>query len=72
MVLTILTALHMDHKKWATPDTLNAEHFLENGEFKKKESVLPFSMGEWEWRGKKPESFLIPSFYFSLETSTAI
>ena len=47
MVLTILTALHMDHKKWATPDTLNAEHFLENGEFKKKESVLPFSMGEW-------------------------
>jgi cytochrome P450 family 2 subfamily J len=46
MVLTNLTALHRDPKEWATPDVFNPEHFLENGQFKKRESFLPFSMGE--------------------------
>ncbi|XP_052572799.1 cytochrome P450 2J3-like isoform X2 [Peromyscus californicus insignis] len=46
MVLTNLTALHRDPKEWATPDTFNPEHFLENGLFKKRESFLPFSMGK--------------------------
>ncbi|KAL6030885.1 hypothetical protein STEG23_032330 [Scotinomys teguina] len=46
MVLTNLTALHRDPKKWATPDTFNPEHFLENGQFKKRESFLPFSIGK--------------------------
>ncbi|KAL1776758.1 cytochrome P450 2J3-like [Sigmodon hispidus] len=46
MVLTNLTALHRDPKEWATPDTFNPEHFLENGQFKKRESFLPFSMGK--------------------------
>ncbi|KAL6030924.1 hypothetical protein STEG23_026898, partial [Scotinomys teguina] len=44
MVLTNLTALHRDPKEWATPYTFNPEHFLENGQFKKRESFLPFSM----------------------------
>ncbi|KAM7324684.1 hypothetical protein ACRRTK_016989 [Alexandromys fortis] len=44
MVLTNLTALHMDPKEWATPDTFNAEHFLENGEFKKRD---PFCLSQW-------------------------
>nr|XP_048309069.1 cytochrome P450 2J4-like isoform X2 [Myodes glareolus] len=44
MVLSNLTALHINHKKRATPDTFNPEDFLENGEFKKRESFLPFSM----------------------------
>ncbi|KAK7830651.1 hypothetical protein U0070_018376 [Myodes glareolus] len=43
---TNLTALHRDPKEWATPDIFNPEHFLENGEFKKRESFLPFSMGK--------------------------
>ncbi|XP_041508691.1 cytochrome P450 2J3-like isoform X1 [Microtus oregoni] len=43
---TNLTALHMDPNEWATPDVFNPEHFLENGEFRKRESFLPFSMGK--------------------------
>ncbi|XP_006502998.1 cytochrome P450, family 2, subfamily j, polypeptide 13 isoform X1 [Mus musculus] len=46
VVMTNLTALHMDPKEWATPDIFNPEHFLENGQFKKRESFLPFSMGK--------------------------
>ncbi|XP_055474927.1 cytochrome P450 2J4-like [Psammomys obesus] len=46
MILPNLTALHRDPKEWATPDIFNPEHFLENGQFKKKESFLPFSMGK--------------------------
>ncbi|XP_051020370.1 cytochrome P450 2J4-like [Acomys russatus] len=46
MILTNLTALHRDPKVWATPDTFNPKHFLENGQFKKRESFLPFSMGK--------------------------
>ena len=46
MVLTNLTALHRDPTEWATPDTFNPEHFLENGQFKKREAFLPFSIGE--------------------------
>uniref|UniRef100_A0A8C8TMV3 Cytochrome P450, family 2, subfamily j, polypeptide 9 n=1 Tax=Peromyscus maniculatus bairdii TaxID=230844 RepID=A0A8C8TMV3_PERMB len=46
MILTNLTALHRDPKEWATPDEFNPEHFLENGQFKKRESFLPFSMGK--------------------------
>ncbi|XP_040613077.1 cytochrome P450 2J3 isoform X1 [Mesocricetus auratus] len=43
---TNLTSLHMDPKEWATPDIFNPEHFLENGQFKKRESFLPFSIGK--------------------------
>ncbi|KAM8999288.1 cytochrome P450 2J4-like isoform 2-T2 [Sarcophilus harrisii] len=46
IVLINLTALHRDPKEWATPETFNPEHFLENGQFKKRESFLPFSMGK--------------------------
>ena len=46
IVLTNLTALHRDPAEWATPDTFNPEHFLENGQFKRRESFLPFSIGE--------------------------
>ncbi|KAK7830647.1 hypothetical protein U0070_018372 [Myodes glareolus] len=46
VILTNLTALHSDSKEWATPETFNPEHFLENGQFKKRESFLPFSMGK--------------------------
>ncbi|OWK04517.1 hypothetical protein Celaphus_00002486 [Cervus elaphus hippelaphus] len=46
VVVTNLTALHRDPAEWATPDTFNPEHFLENGQFKKRESFLPFSIGQ--------------------------
>ncbi|XP_006200649.1 cytochrome P450 2J2-like [Vicugna pacos] len=45
-ILTNLTALHRDPAEWATPDTFNPEHFLENGQFKKREAFLPFSVGK--------------------------
>ncbi|XP_074076379.1 cytochrome P450 2J2-like [Macrotis lagotis] len=46
ILLTNLTALHRDPNEWATPETFNPEHFLENGQFKKRESFLPFSIGK--------------------------
>lgn len=46
IILTNLTALHRDPTEWATPDTFNPEHFLENGQFKKREAFLPFSIGK--------------------------
>ncbi|XP_027708551.1 cytochrome P450 2J2-like isoform X2 [Vombatus ursinus] len=46
MMLTNLNALHRDPKEWATPEAFNPEHFLENGQFKKREAFLPFSIGK--------------------------
>ncbi|XP_028726129.1 cytochrome P450 2J3-like isoform X1 [Peromyscus leucopus] len=53
MILTNLTALHRDPKEWATPDTFNPEHFLEHGQFKKRESFLPFSIGKRSCLGEQ-------------------
>lgn len=46
LVITNLTALHNDPAEWATPNKFNPEHFLENGQFKKREDFLPFSIGK--------------------------
>ncbi|XP_049631419.1 cytochrome P450 2J2-like [Suncus etruscus] len=46
LLMTNLTALHNDPAEWATPGTFNPEHFLENGQFKKREDFLPFSIGK--------------------------
>ncbi|XP_007089966.2 cytochrome P450 2J2 [Panthera tigris] len=46
VIVTNLTALHRDPTEWATPDRFNPEHFLENGQFKKREYFLPFSVGK--------------------------
>ncbi|XP_049630551.1 cytochrome P450 2J2-like isoform X6 [Suncus etruscus] len=46
MVMTNLTALHFDPAEWATPEKFNPEHFLEHGQFKKREDFLPFSIGK--------------------------
>uniref|UniRef100_A0A5F8H9B8 Cytochrome P450 2J2-like n=1 Tax=Monodelphis domestica TaxID=13616 RepID=A0A5F8H9B8_MONDO len=56
MLLTNLTALHRDPKEWATPDTFNPEHFLEDGQFKKREAFLPFSAGESHSWGRQPSA----------------
>ncbi|EMP36488.1 Cytochrome P450 2J2 [Chelonia mydas] len=40
-----LTSIMFDKNVWETPDTFNPEHFLENGQFRKREAFLPFSAG---------------------------
>lgn len=66
MILTNLTALHRDPEEWATPDTFNPEHFLENGQFKKREAFLPFSIGEfYKIRGCESRAPLRPPLLLS-------
>uniref|UniRef100_A0A8C8SV56 Cytochrome P450 2J2-like n=1 Tax=Pelusios castaneus TaxID=367368 RepID=A0A8C8SV56_9SAUR len=42
-----LTSIMFDKNVWETPDTFNPEHFLENGQFRKREAFLPFSAGKF-------------------------
>ncbi|XP_054996031.1 cytochrome P450 2J2-like [Sorex araneus] len=65
-VLTNLTALHRDPAKWATPDTFNPEHFLENGQFKKREDFLPFSIGKRACPGEQLARTELFVFFTSL------
>lgn len=66
MILTNLTALHKDPKEWATPDTFNPEHFLENGQFKKKEAFMPFSIGKRACLGEQLAKSELFIFFTSL------
>ncbi|KAF3819781.1 hypothetical protein GH733_015290 [Mirounga leonina] len=66
MILTNLTALHRDPAEWATPDTFNPEHFLENGQFKKKETFLPFSVGKRVCLGEQLAKSELFIFFTSL------
>ncbi|XP_004446745.1 cytochrome P450 2J2-like [Dasypus novemcinctus] len=65
-ILTNLTGLHRDPAEWATPDTFNPEHFLENGEFKKRESFLPFSIGKRACPGEQLARLELFIFFTSL------
>ncbi|XP_054995718.1 cytochrome P450 2J2-like [Sorex araneus] len=66
MVLTNLTALHKDPAEWTTPDTFNPEHFLENGQFKKREDFLPFSIGKRACPGEQLARTELFVFFTSL------
>ncbi|XP_057601040.1 cytochrome P450 2J2-like isoform X1 [Hippopotamus amphibius kiboko] len=66
MVLTNLTALHRDPAEWATPDTFNPEHFLEDGQFKKREAFLPFSVGKRNCLGEQLARTELFLFFTSL------
>ncbi|NXK50971.1 CP2J2 protein, partial [Chauna torquata] len=41
-----LTSVMFDKKEWEAPDTFNPEHFLKDGQFWKRESFIPFSIGK--------------------------
>ncbi|XP_005498962.2 cytochrome P450 2J2 [Columba livia] len=41
-----LTSVMFDKNEWETPDTFNPGHFLKDGQFWKRESFLPFSIGK--------------------------
>uniref|UniRef100_A0A4X1WB90 Cytochrome P450 2J2 n=1 Tax=Sus scrofa TaxID=9823 RepID=A0A4X1WB90_PIG len=66
MVLTNLTALHRDPAEWTTPDRFNPEHFLENGQFKKREAFLPFSIGKRACLGEQLARTELFVFFTSL------
>uniref|UniRef100_A0A8C8YTC8 Cytochrome P450 family 2 subfamily J member 2 n=1 Tax=Prolemur simus TaxID=1328070 RepID=A0A8C8YTC8_PROSS len=66
MIMTNLTALHRDPTEWATPDTFNPEHFLENGQFKKREAFLPFSIGKRACLGEQLARTELFIFFTSL------
>lgn len=44
-LMTSLTSIMFDKNVWETPDTFNPEHFLENGQYRRREAFLPFSAG---------------------------
>ncbi|XP_069336176.1 cytochrome P450 2J2 [Eulemur rufifrons] len=66
MILTNLTALHRDPTEWDTPDTFNPEHFLDNGQFKKREAFLPFSIGKRACLGEQLARSELFIFFTSL------
>uniref|UniRef100_A0A8C8VQJ7 Cytochrome P450 2J2-like n=1 Tax=Pelusios castaneus TaxID=367368 RepID=A0A8C8VQJ7_9SAUR len=45
VVLPSLTSVLFDRNEWETPDSFNPEHFLEDGQFRKRDAFLPFSAG---------------------------
>ncbi|XP_075280489.1 cytochrome P450 2J2-like [Opisthocomus hoazin] len=44
--LVNLTSVMFDKDEWETPDSFNPEHFLKDGQFWKRESFMPFSIGK--------------------------
>ncbi|KFW64190.1 Cytochrome P450 2J6, partial [Pygoscelis adeliae] len=46
VLLTNLTSVMFDKNEWETPDTFNPRHFLKDGQFWKRESFVPFSIGK--------------------------
>ncbi|NWR62079.1 CP2J2 protein, partial [Bucorvus abyssinicus] len=46
ILLTNLTSLMFDKNEWETPDAFNPGHFLKDGQFWKRESFMPFSIGK--------------------------
>ncbi|GAB0193229.1 cytochrome P450, family 2, subfamily J, polypeptide 22 [Grus japonensis] len=46
VLLPNLTSVMFDKNEWETPDTFNPGHFLKDGQFWKRESFVPFSIGK--------------------------
>ncbi|NWX17312.1 CP2J2 protein, partial [Aegotheles bennettii] len=52
-LMTSLTLIMFERNVWETPDTFNPEHFLENGQYRRREAFLPFSAGKWAGPGEQ-------------------
>ncbi|NXW15640.1 CP2J2 protein, partial [Circaetus pectoralis] len=62
VLLTNLTSVMFDKNEWETPDAFNPEHFLKDGQFWKRESFVPFSIGKRACLGEvlaRAELFLV-------------
>ncbi|XP_053344701.1 cytochrome P450 2J2-like [Clarias gariepinus] len=66
-VITNLSSVLNDKNEWATPDTFNPEHFLDNqGQFMKKDAFLPFSAGRRSCLGEQLARMELFLFFTSL------
>ncbi|NXN28555.1 CP2J2 protein, partial [Nycticryphes semicollaris] len=45
-LITNLSSVMFDKNEWEAPDTFNPGHFLKDGQFWKRESFMPFSVGK--------------------------
>ncbi|XP_032302067.1 cytochrome P450 2J2-like isoform X1 [Coturnix japonica] len=45
VLIANLSSVMFDKKEWETPHSFNPEHFLKNGQFRKREAFMPFSIG---------------------------
>ncbi|XP_027604453.2 cytochrome P450 2J2-like [Pipra filicauda] len=79
-LMTSLTSIMFDKNVWETPDTFNPEHFLENGQYRRREAFLPFSAGKRACPGEqlaRTELFiffvaLLQKFTFRAPADTAL
>nr|XP_013809017.1 PREDICTED: cytochrome P450 2J6-like [Apteryx mantelli mantelli] len=79
-LMTSLTPVMFDKNVWETPDTFNPEHFLEKGQYRKREAFLPFSAGKRACPGEqlaRTELFifftaLLQKFTFRAPAHTAL
>ncbi|XP_052522246.1 cytochrome P450 2J2-like [Tympanuchus pallidicinctus] len=65
-LLTSLTSIMFDKNVWETPDTFNPEHFLENGQYRRREAFLPFSAGKRACPGEQLARTELFIFFTSL------
>nr|XP_060627551.1 cytochrome P450 2J2-like [Anolis sagrei ordinatus] len=62
IVMVDLTSVLFDKNEWETPNVFNPNHFLKNGQFRKREAFIQFSTGKRSCPGEqvaKMELFLI-------------
>uniref|UniRef100_A0A669PWJ0 Cytochrome P450 family 2 subfamily J member 2 n=1 Tax=Phasianus colchicus TaxID=9054 RepID=A0A669PWJ0_PHACC len=79
-LMTSLTSIMFDKNVWETPDTFNPEHFLENGQYRRREAFLPFSAGKRACPGEqlaRTELFifftaLLQKFTFQAPSATVL
>ncbi|NXF47332.1 CP2J2 protein, partial [Oceanites oceanicus] len=65
-LMTSLTSIMFDKNVWETPDTFNPEHFLENGQYRRREAFLPFSAGRRACPGEQLARTELFIFFTSL------
>ncbi|XP_010186420.1 PREDICTED: LOW QUALITY PROTEIN: cytochrome P450 2J2-like, partial [Mesitornis unicolor] len=46
VMMANISSVLMDKTEWETPDTFNPGHFLKDGQFWKRETFVPFSLGK--------------------------
>uniref|UniRef100_A0A7M4EEA7 Uncharacterized protein n=1 Tax=Crocodylus porosus TaxID=8502 RepID=A0A7M4EEA7_CROPO len=74
ILISSLTAVLSDRNDWETPDVFSPEHFLQDGQFRKKEAFLPFTAGKRVCSGEqlaRAELFLLFAALFQRFTFQA-